>query len=242
MPAPNTTAAPEERRHQAAFRKSIVKDDGSKAVVFVASTADADRSDDIIDQASWKLANYSKNPVILLDHDYEVGKVVATGKAYLEDGALHLEVTKWASTARAIEAKALVDDDMVNAVSVGFRPGKATWRRNLASDHPAHQKEGYGLYFEDCELLEVSLVAVPANPNALAKASTALDPAQLEAMISKAIAAALSKDARAKADAAANAALDAPDAPATPAPTTKAVDPLADFFADDPLHTFMSQE
>lgn len=189
------------RGYTRAIRKQVERPDGTKATIFVASTADADRSDDIIDQASWKLANYSLNPVVLVDHDYEVSKIVASGKAALEGGDLTLEIVKWADTPRALEAKSLVEAELLNAVSVGFRPGKASWRRNLASDHPAFKAEGYGLFYEDCELLEVSLVAVPCNPNALAKT---LDSETIEDLVSRAVAKAL----QVKADNDANAVLD----------------------------------
>jgi hypothetical protein len=61
---------------------------------------------------------------------------------------------EFANTERGKVAKALVEQGMLNAVSVGFR---STQRR----------KEGRTMHHVQKELLEVSLVAIPANPTAL---------------------------------------------------------------------------
>ena len=56
----------------------------------------------------------------------------------------------------------------MQAFSVGFSPGTATPRSALPTDHPAYQEKGAGQFFENSQLLEVSAVAIPANPHALA--------------------------------------------------------------------------
>jgi hypothetical protein len=61
---------------------------------------------------------------------------------------------EFAATERGKVAKTLVEQGMLNAVSVGFR---STQRR----------KEGRTMHHVQKELLEVSLVAIPANPTAL---------------------------------------------------------------------------
>jgi len=45
-------------------------------VTFIASTDDVDRYSDIIDQGSWILENYKKNPVILFNHNSQARSVV----------------------------------------------------------------------------------------------------------------------------------------------------------------------
>lgn len=147
-------------------RRSLVEVDGVKRVLFVASTSTPDRYGDVVDQASWKLDNYTANPVVLVDHDYEAECIVANGAVSLMGGALALEVTKWSRKQKALDVKADVEDEIIHAVSVGFRPGRYIARSMLPKDDPYYGDSGYAYY--DCELLEVSFVAIPANPEALA--------------------------------------------------------------------------
>lgn len=148
------------------LRRSIVETDGARRVLFVASTATPDRYNDIVDQASWRLENYRANPVVLADHYYACSAVVAAGEVSIIDGNLALEITRWSKKQAAQDLKADVEDELVGAVSVGFRPGRSIERSQMPEGDP--RKGERGMIYYDCELLEVSLVAIPANPEALA--------------------------------------------------------------------------
>ncbi len=134
-----------------------------KAITFVASTANPDRYGDIVDQAGWDLKAYERNPIILLNHNPQqlpIGK----GKAYVKNGQLMLDVEfdKNDEVAQQVERK--VRGGFINAVSVGFQPSESIARNKLPADHPYHGKSGY--YFPKSELLEVSIVTIPANNEA----------------------------------------------------------------------------
>ena len=151
---------------------AVVKEvDGVKRVMFIASTSDTDRYGDVVDQASWKLANYNANPVVQIDHDYCVESTVGLGRATIGDvdgkPALMLEMVKWSERPMAQEVKMDVEAGILSAVSVGFRPGRAVSRRTYQPEDPLYAEDGGYVYF-DCELLEVSIVAIPANPKAVA--------------------------------------------------------------------------
>lgn len=151
-----------------AVRKSVTID-GVARQVFVASTAASDRMDDVIDQASWKLDNYRANPVVLVDHDYRAGSVVGKGEVQIVAGVgLVLDVVQWSSKEVAQAVKLDVEEGIINAVSVGCRPGRRVARRSLPSTDPLYMADGYGEVYYDCDLLEVSIVAIPANPQAVA--------------------------------------------------------------------------
>lgn len=157
-----------DHRTVLAVRKSLTID-GVERQVFVASTAASDRMDDVIDQASWKLDNYRQNPVVLTDHDYRAGNVVGRGEVQVVEGVgLVLDVVKWSSKEYAQAVKLDVEEGIINAVSVGLRPGRRVARRSLPSTDPLYLAEGYGEVYYDCDLLEISIVAVPANPEAVA--------------------------------------------------------------------------
>jgi len=142
--------------------------DGVERQLFVASTDIVDRCDDIVDQATWKLDNYNANPIVLVDHDYEAGCVVGRGSVVVVEGVgLVLDVVKWSRKAFAQDIMNDVEDGIISAVSVGFSPGRVVSRRDLPEGDP-RKSDGYGCVYFDCDLLEVSIVAVPANPEALA--------------------------------------------------------------------------
>jgi HK97 family phage prohead protease len=128
---------------------------------FVASDATVDRYGEVIEPEGWKLENYRRNPVFLNSHRSTdvlntLGKALIVAVRY-ERLFLRVEfAVKENPIARV--AYSLYRGGFLRAVSVGFMPlkwedGKAggPWRRR---------------YLEQ-ELLEVSAVGIPANPNAL---------------------------------------------------------------------------
>lgn len=155
-----------------AVRRTIERE-GVKRSVFVASTDTPDRMSDIVDQGTWALDRYRANPVVQVDHDYRIEATVGRGAVEVRDGALVLEVEAWADDERAQAVRAKVEAGIVNAVSVGFRPGRMIPRSQLPKEDPRYGERGYVFY--DCELLEVSIVAIPANPEALAARSLAVN-------------------------------------------------------------------
>lgn len=75
---------------------------------------------------------------------------------------LDVEFDKNDEVAQQVERK--VRGGFINAVSVGFQPSESIARNKLPADHPYHGKSGY--YFPKSELLEVSIVTIPANNEA----------------------------------------------------------------------------
>src|SRR4029077_9712217 len=87
----------------------------------------------------------------------------------------HLELAPEGTSPRIDEIRKLIEADILKAVSVGFRPVKR---------EPRNEKDPFGFtgtIFHKSELVETSLVAVPANPNALSIAkSLKISPATIE--------------------------------------------------------------
>lgn len=135
-----------------------------RSVRFIASDESIDRYGDIV-KADWNLRNFKKNPVFLWNHDrdepalggvepiaVEGRKLMATAN-FSEPG-----VNEFADKLfRLIEAKVL------NAVSVGFTVEPDNVERILDSEG---EWTG-GFRYHAPELLEISLVNVPANPHAV---------------------------------------------------------------------------
>jgi HK97 family phage major capsid protein/HK97 family phage prohead protease len=131
---------------------------------FVMSDESVDRMGDVIEQAGWKLNNFTANPIALFGHDssFPIGN---WKNVRVEGGKLRgrLELLAKGFSARIDELRALVEAKMLRAVSVGFKP--------LDAEALSGSKVG-GVRFKKQELVECSLVSVPANPNALAIAKS----------------------------------------------------------------------
>jgi hypothetical protein len=142
----------------------------SRSVTFVASDESVDRYGDIIRVSGWDLRNYEKNGPLLFGHNSSepaIGEAVA----WVEGTRLLARATFWPEgTSDFVDELWRITEAGGNkAVSVGFLPTKAPnyiW----ADDDPKHEKWPTGYEFVGQELLELSVVPVPANPMALALA------------------------------------------------------------------------
>lgn len=146
---------------------------------FIASTSKEARDGDIIDQGSWRLAQFRRNPVILDNHDTRqvVGRGVKVG--VIED-ALRVAI-EWDEADLNPRGQLVAHQHRQGfrkAVSVRWRTGKRTKRSELDPGHYAWTKpvtrntpwgsyDATGSFLEDNTLLEVSSVSVPSDPRAL---------------------------------------------------------------------------
>jgi HK97 family phage prohead protease/HK97 family phage major capsid protein len=132
---------------------------------FILSDESTDRMGDIIEASGWDFDSFKKNPIALFNHrsDFPIGKwnnIRIAGKELRG----HLEIAPKGTSERIDEIRKLIDAGILKAVSVGFRP---------IDYEPLDKKNPFsGLKFTKQELIETSLVSVPANPNALAVAKS----------------------------------------------------------------------
>lgn len=144
---------------QKQYIKAQVKSEGGKITV-IASDATVDRHGDSIPVESWDLKNFLAAPVMLLDHNYTVEKIVgAWQNPHEEDGKLVMDGVFHEITELAKQAKAMVDEGFLRDVSVGFIPHYETKKAEDGTESTVSFNE----------LLEVSWVAVGANPSAKVK-------------------------------------------------------------------------
>jgi len=129
----------------------------------VASDETIDRYGDIVRVSGWDLRNYRKNPIVLFGHSSR--DPIGTAQMTVEDKQLIADISLGApGTTPMIDAvRALVDQKILKAVSVGFRPTKVP---NEIKDPKTNEWTG-GYEFVGQELLENSIVSIPANPSAL---------------------------------------------------------------------------
>ena len=132
---------------------------------FILSDESVDRMGDVIRADGWDLTSFKKNPVALFGHSHDqiLGiweNVRVEGKKLLG----RLKLAKPGTSELVDTVRSLIDQRILKAVSVGFQPIESEPR-----------KSGGGYDFIKSALHEVSVVSVPANPNALAIAK-ALSP------------------------------------------------------------------
>lgn len=122
---------------------------------FCLATNSLDRDKDRLDVSSLDLDFFLANPIMLAGHNRD--KPIGTWENIrIEDGKLLAE-PNFANTPLGQEYKQLVADRVIRTASVGFSP---------APDSSPENEAG-GRDFSNAELLEVSLVTVPANREAL---------------------------------------------------------------------------
>jgi len=133
---------------------------------FVSSDETLDRYNEIIVASGWKLANYQRNPVFQNAHQYgdiifTLGKALTTEVRMVVDRKVLFQRIEFACDVNPMAriAYGLYKGKFLNAVSVGFVPLR--WENGT-------EQTAYRRKFVEQELLELSAVAIPANPNALA--------------------------------------------------------------------------
>lgn len=136
----------------------------SREVDFIASTADMDSDGEIVEQ-DFVYERFQKNPVILFAHNSRALPIGKATNVRVEGGlAGNLKLTvQFASKAAnplAENVFLLIKEKILRAMSIGFIPRDI--RREMRDE-----KEVYIL--SNNELLEASIVPIPANPNALAE-------------------------------------------------------------------------
>jgi len=140
------------------IRKAVAN--GGDGPEFVLSDATVDRYGDIVEPEGWDLSWFKSNPIALFGHDskFPIGNwenVRVEGQKLLG----RLKLAARGTSARIDELISLVEQGVLRAVSVGFIPRKS---EPIDADKPYN-----GTRFLEQELIETSLVPVPANPAAI---------------------------------------------------------------------------
>jgi len=166
------------------FTVKQVGAESDRTLRFIGTDESEDRDGDIIKADGWDLENFQKNPVFLPFHDYgrvPIGKCIAvnksTGSAALVFDIKFPSIDEFCTDVNHPSHEFKLSDTVymaykngyMNAVSVGFI-GNESIEREDQKDIPAWQR---GRIFTSQELLELSAVSVPSNPNALLHARSA---------------------------------------------------------------------
>lgn len=147
---------------------ATLSSEADRSIDFVISTEAVDRYTDIVNLGGWQTNNYVRNPVVLWSHDDSIPAIARGTNVRIEGKALR-------STAVFAEREfhpladtvyQLIKGKFISAASVGFMPLKA-------KAAPSGQGRPFGLDILEQELLEWSVVNIPANPECLTQARSA---------------------------------------------------------------------
>lgn len=131
--------------------------DSERVIRYIGTTEDIDRDGEIVSVDGWDFENYKKNPVVLWMHNYQtlpVGKVVGIYKDK-KAKQIYFDIYYAKGNPLSEQLFTLAQEGIISATSVGFRV--KDWK---------YDEEKEAFVFLSQEMFEISLVTVPANPNA----------------------------------------------------------------------------
>lgn len=148
-------------------------DEESRTVEFVASDNSVDSYGTVIPVDKWDLTRFASNGIIGYMHDVygaswtksaDPDDVIGKGVAFIEDEKLIVRITFEPAdlNPRADKIFRKLQFGSLHAVSVGFR---ATKKGHMGDEERGEDPKVY--YYAGQELLEVSVVNIPSNANAL---------------------------------------------------------------------------
>ena len=185
-------AAESDTALNATIRKLSDDVEKTRTVTFVASTDSRDRHGTVLNQKNWDIDNFNRNPVIGYQHNVYGGNEcnepnpdsqLGVGKAYFETTKkaskdekteLLIDVTFEPAELNPLAEKVFqkILHGSLRASSVGFIPlkddkgNKGTYGKQN-EDGEITDSDTY--FFVGQELLELSIVNIPSNPDALKK-------------------------------------------------------------------------
>jgi len=154
--------------------KMAISADEERTVVSVISCKSEDSDNDVIIPQGLDIKRFMGNPVVLFAHDYSsppIGKIVALN---VTEDEIQAKI-QFATTDRAEEVWQLVKGSFLNANSIGFiikeafMAGTEEFKSYLRANK-IKVKDTVRRIITKFELLENSIVPVPANPDALVMA------------------------------------------------------------------------
>ena len=148
--------------------------ESTRTITLVASDFSKDRHGTRLSPKGWQLDNFNANPIIAYMHNAygdslclapNPDDIIGKGRAYVEGEELMIDITFEPAdinpTAEKVFRKMLFGS--LNACSVGFVGHAGHW----GEGEEARGASNETYYFDEQELLEVSIVNIPSNPNAL---------------------------------------------------------------------------
>lgn len=146
----------------------------TRTIEFIASDNSRDSHGTVVPVDKWDLTRFNSNGIIGYQHNVygdmcgneDPDRVIGTGQARIEDNQLIVAMTFEPSDLNPLAEKIFrkILHGTLKAVSVGFVP---TQKGHWGEGKEASDGENPTYYYAGQELLEVSVVNIPSNKNAL---------------------------------------------------------------------------
>ena len=148
-------------------------DEEKRTIEFVASDGSVDSYKTVLPPDKWDLSRYARNGIVGYMHDVygeswtkaaDPDDIIGKGVAFIEDEKLIVRITFEPANLNQKADKIFrkLQFGSLHAVSVGFR---ATKKGHMGDEERGEDPDVY--YYGGMELLEVSVVNIPSNANAL---------------------------------------------------------------------------
>ena len=168
-----------------------------RRMTFVASDETRDSYGTVLPIDEWNLERYNNNGVVGYAHnlygsyDADPDYVIGRGRAYIKGSELLIDIEFEPEGTNKIADKVWrkLQFGSLNGVSVGFSAQGAHWGEGEEAEDGSKPT----LYYTGLELLEVSVVTIPANPNAVRR-SISEEMTDIRETINKVVADALQPD------------------------------------------------
>ena len=142
-----------------------------RRMTFVASDETRDSYGTVLPVSEWNLERYNNNGIVGYAHnlygsyDADPDYVIGRGRAYVKGAELLVDIEFEPEGTNEIADKVWrkLQFGSLNGVSVGFSAQGAHWGEGEEAEDGSKPT----LYYTGLELLEVSVVTIPANPNAV---------------------------------------------------------------------------
>lgn len=147
--------------------KAEVSPDGEPSITI--TTSAPDRSNDRVMPRGGNLTNYLKNPVVMYGHDYHAIPVGRATTLRTTDEGIRASWVWLENDPFADRVKNAWNQGVLNAASIGFQPSETEYDA---------ERQGYD--YTSWELLEFSIVPIPANAQAVRSLGLPTDGIEIE--------------------------------------------------------------
>ncbi len=138
-----------------------------RVLEFIGTTEMPDRDGEVIKADAWQVDRYTQNPVVQWAHQYNqppIGRTLSIRQNKKKETIFEIEFAERETYEFADTIFKLCKEGYLNATSVGFIP--------IEYERGKKESEASRI-FTKVELLEISIVPVPSNPEALVTARNA---------------------------------------------------------------------
>lgn len=148
------------------FSKALNDD---RVIRFVVSSDSVDRDGDVVVQEGIDYKNFDRNPVILLNHNrggLPIGKQIAR-ELRGNKTVMDIEFPEQGISPKADEVFGLAKAGFMKATSIGFMPKQYLVKEENPNHDLFKRYPDANYVFPETEMLETSIVTVPANADAV---------------------------------------------------------------------------